>query len=148
MPNLALLRAPDPGLQMQVTSVEGKYTSESVQKGIIEKTAEVTNIELDALCEGKCGMIWKGYFNIAQSGGYRFYTESDDGSLLFLDGELVVNNDGDHGMEEKTGIANLQKGWHTVKIVYYNAGGGYGMKVRYAPLGGEIREITAEMMGH
>ena len=46
-------------------------------------------------------MLWKGYLDIPKSGGYRFWTESDDGSLLSIDGEMVVNNDGDHGMTEK-----------------------------------------------
>ncbi len=149
MPALALLREPTPGLKMQVTSVEeGKYTAESVQRGLVEKTDEVTGFELDPLCADKCGMIWKGYINISQSGGYRFYTESDDGSLLTLDGELIVNNDGEHGMEEKSGIANLQKGWHSIRVVYFNSGGGSGMKVRYARLGEEKEEIGEEMMGH
>jgi hypothetical protein len=51
-------------------------------------------------------------------------------------------------MEEKSGIVNLQKGWHSIKIVYFNSGGGGGIKVRYAPLGTEKSDIPNEMMGH
>ena len=147
-PAMALLRAPEPGLNLQVTSVEDKYTAESVQKGVVQKREVVTGIKMDAICEGKCGMIWKGYLDIPETGGYQFYTESDDGSTLHLDGDLVVNNDGEHGMEEKSGIVNLQKGWHSIKIVYFNSGGGGGIKVRYAPLGTEKSDIPNEMMGH
>jgi hypothetical protein len=93
-------------------------------------------------------MIWKGYLSVPQTGGYQFYTESDDGSMLYLDGNLIVNNDGEHGMEEKSGIAHLQKGWHSIKIVYFNSGGGSDIKVSYAPLGAEKRDISDEMMGH
>jgi alpha-L-fucosidase len=148
MPAMNLLRAPNPGLKMQVTTLEeGKYTIETVQRGLVEKSDVVTSIELDPICENKCGTIWKGYLDIPQTGGYRFWTESDDGSVLHLDGTMIVNNDGDHGMEEKSGIAYLQKGWHSIKIVYYNAGGGYGLKVRYAPLGMSKRELEEEMLG-
>lgn len=148
MPALNMLRAPEPGLKMQVISVDGKYTTETVQRGLVEKTDEVLGIELDPLCKEQCGMIWKGYINVTQTGGYRFWTESDDGSILNLDGEVIVNNDGDHGMEEKSGVAFLQKGWHSLKVVYYNAGGGYGLKVHYAPLGTDKLELTEEMLGH
>ncbi|MEZ4891744.1 MAG: PA14 domain-containing protein [Saprospiraceae bacterium] len=67
------------------------------------------DFELDPLCKGKCGMIWKGYVLIEQTGGYKFWTESDDGSLLFIDGDVVVDNDGDHGMAEQSGLANLKR---------------------------------------
>jgi alpha-L-fucosidase len=148
MPAMEMLRAPEPGLIRQVTSVEGKYTAESVQKGLVKKNEAVTSIAMDPFCEGSCGMIWKGYLSVPQTGGYQFYTESDDGSMLYLDGNLIVNNDGEHGMEEKSGIAHLQKGWHSIKIVYFNSGGGSDIKVSYAPLGAEKRDISDEMMGH
>ena len=148
MPALSMFRAPAPGLTVQVTTVNGKYSTESIQKGLVEQSGTVPVIELDPICEDKCGMIWKGFINIEETGGYRFWTESDDGSMLYLDGDVVVDNDGDHGMEEKSGIANLQKGWHALKVLYYNAGGGLGLKVRYAPLGVGKRELTERMFGH
>ena len=38
---------------------------------------------------------WRGQITIAADGVYGFKTASDDGSLLMIDGALVVNNDGD-----------------------------------------------------
>ncbi len=38
---------------------------------------------------------------IPATGEYSFYTASDDGSRLYIDEQLVVNNDGLHGMVEK-----------------------------------------------
>jgi hypothetical protein len=46
-------------------------------------------------------MIWKGFINIPQTAGYQFSLESDDGSRLYLDNELIVDNEGDHGMEKE-----------------------------------------------
>ena len=34
--------------------------------------------------------------NIPEKGVYRFYTYSDDGSKLFIDGKAIVDNDGSH----------------------------------------------------
>jgi hypothetical protein len=65
-----------------------------------------------------------------------------------LDNQVIVENGGDHGMEEKTGRAYLQKGWHSLKVVYYNAGGGYGLRVKYAPLDGKKQDLPAEVLAH
>lgn len=150
LPALNLLRAPVAGLRAELRSVEGdKFNADNVVKGYLEKAEDVSKIELDPFClENKCGMLWRGYLDIPETGGYQFWTESDDGSLLSIDNELVVNNDGDHGMSEKSGIVFLQKGWHTVRIVYFNSGGGAGMKVHYAPIGEEKRPLEANMLGH
>ncbi len=150
MASLDMFREPAARLRAELRSVEGNvYNSDAVIHGYLEKADDVSEIALDPFClENKCGMIWKGYINIPNTGGYRFWTESDDGSLLTIDGEMVVNNDGDHGAIEKSGIANLQNGWHAIRIVYFNSGGGASMKVSYAPLGGEKRALEAEMLGH
>lgn len=146
MSSMEMFRAPERGLNMRVTTVNDKYSTTSIQKGTIEKTAVVNEISLDTLCNGKCGMIWKGFINIPQTAGYQFSLESDDGSRLYLDNELIVDNEGDHGMEKKSGIANLQKGWHSIRILYYNAGGGFGLKAQFGKLRGEMGPLTG--FGH
>lgn len=150
LPAQNLLKQPAAGLRAELRTVEGdEYTSDKVIRGALEKADDVGSIQPDPYCaENKCGMLWKGYLDIPVTGGYRFWTESDDGSLLSIDGEMVVNNDGEHGMTEKTGVAYLQKGWHSIRIVYFNTGGNYGLKVWYAPLGEEKRELEEGMMGH
>jgi len=150
LPAQNLLRAPAEGLRAELRTIDGEeYTSDKVIRGFLEKADDVNTIQPDPYClENKCGMIWKGYLDIPETGGYRFWTESDDGSLLSIDGEMVVNNDGDHGMIEKTGIAHLQKGYHSIRIVYFNSGGDAGLKVYYAPLGEDKREFEEGMLGH
>ncbi|MCH5374461.1 MAG: PA14 domain-containing protein, partial [Planctomycetes bacterium] len=51
----------------------------------------------------KFALRFTGYLQIPRSGEYAFYTASDDGSRLYIGDELVVNNDGLHGMKEKKG---------------------------------------------
>jgi hypothetical protein len=52
-----------------------------------------------------------------------FYTSSDDGSRLYIGNQLVVDNDGPHGMQERSGKILLQKGLHAITVDYYDSTG-------------------------
>ena len=43
--------------------------------------------------------------------------------LLFIDGEQVVSNDGDHGAILKTGSVNLSAGVHSIEVRYFENDG-------------------------
>jgi alpha-L-fucosidase len=94
------------------------------------------------------GFVFSGYIQIATTGTYDFYTTSDDGSLLYIDDVLVVDNNGNHGMEEKTGKAILEKGMHKIKLVYFDAAGDNGLKVSYHLSGQPKIEIPASALFH
>ncbi len=64
------------------------------------------------------GMIFTGYYKAPEDGLYTFWTRSDDGSCLYLDGDLVVDNDGMHSASSKSGQAALQAGLHELKVLY------------------------------
>lgn len=148
-PSLQFFREPDPGLRMQVKQVNGKYNAETVETGLIVKNADVREIIPEPACAtGPCGMVWQGNINVPQTGGYQFWTESDDGSILYIDGEIIVDNDGDHGMEEKSGRAYLQKGYHNFKLVYFNSSGGGALRVSYAGPDGTKQPIPGMFMSH
>ncbi|MEO6285224.1 MAG: alkaline phosphatase family protein, partial [Dyadobacter sp.] len=68
---------------------------------------------------------FEGFIQIDTDGKYQFYTQSDDGSKLFIDGKQVMDNDGNHGVQEKTGSVELKAGKHAIKVTYYNNGGGF-----------------------
>jgi hypothetical protein len=78
---------------------------------------------------GQCAAIFSGFIKIAKDDTYTFFVESDDGAKLYLDGTLVVNNDGIHGMQEKAGDVALGAGVHRLWLEYYNVGGAMGLNV-------------------
>ena len=41
-------------------------------------------------------LVFKGYFKAEEDGLYQFATKSDDGSLLFINEKLIVDNGGNH----------------------------------------------------
>jgi hypothetical protein len=73
----------------------------------------------------------QSYLQVDRPGSYTFYTRSDDGSKLYIDGKEVVNNDGDHGVIEKNSSIELTTGKHLVKVEYYNGSGGFWLDVMY-----------------
>jgi len=73
---------------------------------------------------GNIGLVFEGYINIPEDGIYSFYTYTDDGSLLWIDGQEVVSNDFGHSRLEKSGQAALCKGLHKIGLRYFDHNGG------------------------
>ena len=74
-------------------------------------------------------VIWSGRLYAPRSGLYKFFTESDDGSFLYLNDKLVVDNGGDHGIKTVKGAMYLTKGYYDIKIKYFNSSGSGQIKV-------------------
>jgi hypothetical protein len=70
---------------------------------------------------------WSGFLVLARAGWYTFATTSDDGSRVVIDGHIVVDNTGDHGVQTRTGRIRLKSGSHAVLVDYVQSGGGYAM---------------------
>ena len=49
-----------------------------------------------------------------------------------MDSDLIVDNEGLHGMQEKCSAKVLNAGTHMVYIEGFQAGGGVGMKAKYS----------------
>jgi hypothetical protein len=58
-------------------------------------------------------------FWVEAPGKYWFSLDSDDGSLLYVDGRRIVNNDGVHMVQSAEGHAELTKGMHSMRVPYY-----------------------------
>ena len=65
-----------------------------------------------------------------------FATTSDDGSMLYIDGNAVVNNNNFQGATQATGMADLTPGEHAIDVEYYQGGGGATMDLQWDPTGG------------
>lgn len=73
-----------------------------------------------------------GFLEITRPGEYTFFTESNDGSRLAINDFIVVENDGEHGAAEKSGVIRLEPGRHRVEVTYFQSGGSTALKVSYA----------------
>jgi cytochrome c2 len=69
------------------------------------------------------GVRFEGFLKIDRDGRYRFDIGSDDGSVLFIDGQKVADSDGVHPHQVKSGTAELKQGLHPVRVDYIQGGG-------------------------
>jgi predicted esterase len=83
-----------------------------------------------------------GFIEISEVGTYTFFTASDDGSLLYIDGALVVNNDGLHGVVEQSGSYTFSAtGRYPIKVTFFENGGGEYLQVQYDPPGAAPKQL-------
>lgn len=91
---------------------------------------------------------YTGFLTVGSSDLYRFRLTSDDGSKLWIGGQLVVDNDGLHGAVAKDGAVALGEGLHTFELVYFNKTGGAELSLRWARLGEGFVEVPAAALRH
>lgn len=85
----------------------------------------------DDVQQDQVALVLESYLELPEGGTYGFFTNSDDGSKLYVDGKLVVDNDGDHGVLERSGSLHLEKGKHLIRVEFFNGGGGFHLDVKY-----------------
>ncbi|MBN1323591.1 MAG: hypothetical protein JW986_06280 [Methanotrichaceae archaeon] len=54
-------------------------------------------------------------------GDYAFRLASDDGSRLFVDGKIVIDNDGVHTTRSVSGNIYLDRGEHFIEVDYFQS---------------------------
>tara|TARA_Y100000588_G_scaffold91385_1_gene98690 strand:+ start:7767 stop:9437 length:1671 start_codon:yes stop_codon:yes gene_type:complete len=70
------------------------------------------------------GLVIQGELDIKKKGSYTFKLASDDGSKLIVNGKVVVDNDGVHGVVSKSGTIALDVGMVPVRLEFFEKGGG------------------------
>lgn len=90
--------------------------------------------------EDNYGFRFEGHINIASKGEYTFYTTSNDGSKLYVDGSLVVN--GSEGGAEVSGDVCLEEGYHEIKIEFFKGTSENYLSVMYQGEGFEKTELS------
>lgn len=75
---------------------------------------------------------YRSLIRIPERGIYRFYTYSDDGSVLSIDGKEVVNNDGGHSAGRAEGKIALEAGLHLLEISYFESYMGEELEVGFS----------------
>ncbi|HEX7378606.1 MAG TPA: trypsin-like peptidase domain-containing protein [Pirellulales bacterium] len=74
-------------------------------------------------------LVFQGYLEIPETGVWTLAINSDDGSRLFVDGELVANNDGPHPPQWAIGRGRFAAGLHPVRIEFFEATGGEDLQI-------------------
>ncbi|MBE8727300.1 family 20 glycosylhydrolase [Flavobacterium hungaricum] len=112
-----------------------------VNSGILE--GKISAEKWKTKLERYIGLKLTGYVYVPETGNYTFSTLSDDGSKLFIDDELIVDNDKIHWANEAYGAVKLEKGFHKIKISYFDLTGGTILNAFIQSAGKEKIEIKA-----
>lgn len=97
------------------------------------KTGTSTNLNLSVRNRDNTYSIrYTGYISVPTDGIYTFYTTSDDGSKLLIGSTEVVNNDGLHAEQERSGTIGLKAGVHAISILFLQGGGGQTLIASYS----------------
>ncbi|CAA9199090.1 hypothetical protein FLA105534_02424 [Flavobacterium bizetiae] len=115
-----------------------------VNSGIFE--GAISSEKWKSKTERYIGLKFNGYIFIPETANYTISTLSDDGSKLFIDNELVVNNDGIHWLNEAYGAVKLEKGFHKINIGYFDQIGGTTLTCYIQQEGKEKQEISASQL--
>jgi len=62
---------------------------------------------------------YRGRFWVEKPGDYGFSLTADDGANLYIDDELIIDNDGQHPPRERVGAARLTHGVHEIRVSYF-----------------------------
>lgn len=93
-------------------------------------------------------VVIEGMLKIETAGSYRVGIKSDDGSKLFVHGNLVVDNDGNHARQIRTGWVDLDAGLHPIRIEYYEDEGDETLGLLMADAEGEFVSVKPELLYH
>lgn len=76
------------------------------------------------LSEASCVSVrWTGQILADNAGSYLFETWSDDGIIVWIDGNAIINNWTQHSPTWNSGNIGLSSGWHSIRVDYQNNNG-------------------------
>lgn len=78
-------------------------------------------------------LVANGYLDIDKSQNYAFRTWSDDGSVVYLNDQKLIDNDGMHGVEYKESMVFLEEGLYKIRLEFMQGGGGKFLSLNWKP---------------
>lgn len=134
------------GLLVRWYDFEGEQCAD-IDKAPLKANFISPDVRIPEKAVGNIGLIFDGYIEVPADGNYAFYTYSDDGSILSIDGTVVVENDGPHSRQERSGQVLLRKGFHKFSLQYFDSNGGI-LQAGTINEKGERREFQNHIFKH
>jgi len=88
---------------------------------------------------------YTGRFWIEKPGLYSFVLTSDDGACLYIDDQLIADNDGEHAPLDRRCSIRLRRGIHRIRVSYFQGPRfQVALVLRVAGPGEELRVFSTE----
>ncbi len=98
--------------------------------------------------ERQFGYNFSGYLKVPETGVYTFALEANDGAVLLINDKMIIDNDGGHRAQKLDTKIGLKKGWHPIKVDYFQQGGAKSLNLNWEGPGVKNQEVPAEALFH
>lgn len=118
------------GLLFKQYENKGKKCADIISAPFVREFV-AQNVNMSKEIVGWMGLIGTGYIEIPEDGIYTFSLTSNDGSMLYVDNTLLIDNDNPHG--DKTLVAQkaMAKGLHPIKIEFFDLNNGGKLELKW-----------------
>ncbi|WP_164503597.1 PA14 domain-containing protein [Pleionea sediminis] len=114
-----------------------------------ESSEVVGTVGTHNLGETNYGLVLSGLITLETAGNYRFHLNSDDGSKLYIDGQLITDNDGTHSAETIISEPiSLQQGEHELRVEYFQGRGSQTLSLSYQLNSGSVDLVPSTALSH
>ena len=90
--------------------------------------------------------LFETEFKVKTEEEYTFKISSDDGTKFYIDGELLIDNDGAHGPITKIASKTLSKGSHDFRLEYFDNDKGQSVNFLYSTPTIDWRELNNTLL--
>ncbi len=127
-----------------IQSVEELISMQSIAEQV------VPDFSLNAVQprEKHWGVRYRGLLRVPRTGVYEFSVGSDDGSRLWIGGDLVVDNDKPHSFKAELGVYALTEGLHPIFVQFFENWGGCALSVQWRQIGHPMRALEPADLAH
>jgi len=115
-----------------------------VKEGILDVISSETSFKQKL----NHALTFNGYVKIPKSGVYTFYANTEFGIALWVDGVLLASNESTDWLGERSGTIGLQKGYHTIRVKYFQLGGETDMSILWEGPGIKKSTIPKKVYFH
>ncbi len=112
-----------PGVKYLYREGKGVMCARDQNAAPVIDTGILNTFNVDAIKDDRpFGYNLEGYIKVPETGVYTFWLEANDGAILYINGKEIIDNDGGHRAQRLDSKIGLKKGWHPVKVDYFQQG--------------------------
>ena len=129
---------------------DGKFTSvRDIERGVKVAKGIAASPDLRQFDRSvNYAVQFDGFVNVASDDFYQFVVNSDDGAVLEIDDEVVIDNDGNHAPQVIAGHIPLRRGLHKFRLRYFQGEGGSSLGVSWPGSSGSLQPLEGSAIWH
>ncbi|MBX3207813.1 MAG: family 20 glycosylhydrolase [Labilithrix sp.] len=87
-------------------------------------------------------LVFDGFVDATVDGVHRVVAHADDGVRVEIDGERILEDDGEHEARDSEGEIALRKGYHRIRVTYFQGSEGKALDLAIAAPGGPLAPLA------